>query len=888
MPSGLSPSSVSSIQGKIIVLAVAAISITAVCSAMFIVQTRANIQAQVFQDQAGLGQTYARVVQEYLNGSRSVIEGLAQVPAVRAPLDTAAIQPELKGIPQTTDPERRAAIAGTIAGSGRMLSMVMVATNGDLYLIEPYALQTGFALPNLLARPHIARALNTGLTSWSDVIVDLATNQPAVVVEVPIKDASGTIQSILGSSLDLQGLAVAAHAIQPGQTGSVMLFDSHGIPIIYPDATRIASRQPLNELPLIRDALAGHPGSYAYDNPLTGQAELGTIVPLPDNGWYAVVSQTQAEAFAGLNRIISILAAVLAASVLLLLVGSLLLARGIARSLGKVERAATGLAAGDLDQEVNVWSNDELGRMAGAFRRMIGYHQHMAAIADAVAGGDLNADVQPQSPRDRLGIALQGMVGNLRRLVARLEQRTAEAERLVSEMQVQIAERKRAEEALEHQAFHDALTGLPNRALFADRLEHALARADRQGKAVAVLFLDLDNFKVVNDSLGHAQGDALLVAVAERLRACLRIEDTGARLGGDEFTVLLEDVAGEAEAIAVAERIASALCVPVTLQGREVVVSASIGVALGHAHGGNKDLLREADLAMYRAKTSGKARCALFNPDLETRAVERLEMETDLRRALANDEFRVHYQPIVSVVDEGIVGVEALVRWEHPSRGLVQPLAFIPVAEETGLIIPIGRWVLEQACQQAHLWQQQHPRANPLTVSVNLSARQLQAPNLIADVARALQLSGLAPEALELEITESVIMQDAEATDATLHALKAIGVRLAIDDFGTGYSSLSYLKRFPVDTLKIDRSFVDGLGHDSQDTAVVHSVAALARALDLSVTGEGVETRAQHTLLKQIGCERSQGFLYAKPAAAAEISVILALGTHGSHEPLAA
>jgi len=441
-----------------------------------------------------------------------------------------------------------------------------------------------------------------------------------------------------------------------------------------------------------------------------------------------------------------------------------------------------------------------------------------------------------------------------------------------------ITERKLAEQALEHQAFHDALTGLPNRALFTDRLEHALARVDRQGTSVAVLFLDLDNFKVVNDSLGHAQGDALLITVADRLRACLRAGDTGARLSGDEFTILLEDVAGEAAAIAVAERIAAALSVPVILQGREVVVSASIGVTLGLTGAVGQDLLREADLAMYRAKTNGKARCALFDPDLETHAMARLELETDMRQALARGEFRVHYQPIIALADDSIAGVEALVRWQHPERGLVQPLAFIPLAEETGLIIQLGQWVLEQACQQSRIWQAQYPLKRALSISVNLSARQLQHPDLVADIARAVRDSGLDPGTLELEITESVVMQDAEATDATLRALKAIGIRLAIDDFGTGYSSLSYLKRFPVDTLKIDRSFVDGLGHDAQDTAIVRSVAALARALDLSVTGEGVESEIQHRQLQQFGCDLAQGYLYARPLPAAGVSALLAIG----------
>jgi diguanylate cyclase (GGDEF)-like protein len=380
---------------------------------------------------------------------------------------------------------------------------------------------------------------------------------------------------------------------------------------------------------------------------------------------------------------------------------------------------------------------------------------------------------------------------------------------------------------------------------------------------VAVLFLDLDRFKVVNDSLGHGSGDSLLVEVASRLSGCLRSGDTAARLGGDEFTILLEDVEHEHQAVEVADRIADALRWPVTLEGREVFVSASIGIAVSTPAITSDGLLRNADLALYRAKADGRARYAVFDPSMEARALERLEIETDLRHALGRDELRVDFQPVIDLATSRINEVEALVRWDRPGFGTVSPTAFIPIAEETGLIVPIGQWVLEEACRWARRWQDHS--SQPLVVSVNLSARQFQHPQLLADIQRTLEETGLDPRFLKLEITESIVMQDAVATIETLQAFKALGIRVAIDDFGTGYSSLSYLKRLPVDTLKIDRSFVDGLGLDAQDTAIVNSVIALARTLRLSVTAEGVETSGQAKHLKQLGCDRGQGFYFAQP-----------------------
>jgi diguanylate cyclase (GGDEF)-like protein/PAS domain S-box-containing protein len=449
-----------------------------------------------------------------------------------------------------------------------------------------------------------------------------------------------------------------------------------------------------------------------------------------------------------------------------------------------------------------------------------------------------------------------------------------------------ISSRKRAEAALEHQALHDALTGLPNRTLFGDRLERAVAHAERRKHLVAVLFLDLDNFKVINDSLGHQSGDAMLVEVAARLKSCVRAADTVARLGGDEFTILLEDLDTEAEAEHIAERIGQVLRGPFLVGDREVFISGSVGLALSApwrvtsdslatgapARVNSDGLLRNADIAMYRSKVAGKARHSVFDSGMNKLAVERLELETDLRQALANGQLLVYYQPILSLVDGRVAEVEALLRWDRPGHGLVGPTTFIPIAEETGLIVPIGRWVLEQACAQAAAWHAAFPSDPPLVMSVNLSARQFQDPGLLADIHRALRTSGLDPRALKLEITESVAMHDIDATVAKLEVLRATGIQLAIDDFGTGYSSLAYLKRLPVDSLKIDRTFVEGLGHDMLDAAIVQTVVTLARTLQLNVVGEGIESQAQAAQLRALGCHSGQGFLFARPEPAEVIS----------------
>jgi diguanylate cyclase (GGDEF)-like protein/PAS domain S-box-containing protein len=437
-----------------------------------------------------------------------------------------------------------------------------------------------------------------------------------------------------------------------------------------------------------------------------------------------------------------------------------------------------------------------------------------------------------------------------------------------------ITERKALEKKLQYQAFHDPLTDLPNRALFMDRLGHALARAGQQATEVAVLFTDLDNFKVINDSLGHKAGDQLLVAVAQRLKACLRPVDTVARLGGDEFTLLLEGVTGVSDAARVAERIAQELRAPFALEAHEVFATTSTGIAVSSsAQGQPTDLLRHADLAMYRAKSKGKACYEVFEPNMSTDALERLELETDLRRALGREEFRVYYQPEILLESGDIVGMEALVRWEHPEHGLLLPQEFLPIAEESNLIMPIGQWVLREACKQLRTWQEQYPNLAPLVMSVNLSTREFFQPSLIAEILRE---TGVDPRTLQLEITEGAVAYDnAQNANNTLWNLKTLGVQLAIDDFGMGYSSLSYLKRFPVDLLKIDRSFVRELGKDLKDTKIVAAIIHLARALDLKVIAEGVETAEQVEQLRKMECDMVQGSYFSKPLPSGAVSDLL-------------
>jgi len=504
---------------------------------------------------------------------------------------------------------------------------------------------------------------------------------------------------------------------------------------------------------------------------------------------------------------------------------------------------------------------------------------HLARLAlDGVGPGDLSAEAL-RLVHDVLGVDPADVIVVLddRRLLVRmpaavpLDDESADFVAALVDVTEVAADRTDADAAARRLSLTDPLTGLPNRVLFADRLDHALARARRDGTQIAVLLLDVDQFKLVNDSLGHDAGDELLTAIAPRLLDAVRESDTVARLAADEFAVLCEGIQEDDDAIALGERIGASLREPVPVQGRELFVTASTGIVVS-ADGAETtpDLLSHADAAMYRAKEAGRGRVVLYDELTRGGWVDRLRMETDLRLALERGELSLVYQPIVDLRDGRTRSVEALLRWTHPERGPIGPDVFIPVAEETGLIVEIGRWVLETAVAQVAEWQRTQPGARGLGVTVNVSGRQLFHESLVGDVERVAAESGIAPGTLGLEITESVLMDEGDAV-TVLEALRARGARLSLDDFGTGYSSLSYLKRFPLDTLKIDRAFVSGLGTGQDDAALVATIVSMAGTLGLEVVAEGVETEEQLRLLRDLGCDRAQGFLLARPLPPADL-----------------
>jgi diguanylate cyclase (GGDEF)-like protein len=497
---------------------------------------------------------------------------------------------------------------------------------------------------------------------------------------------------------------------------------------------------------------------------------------------------------------------------------------------------------------------------------------------DVVAGLDAGADDYVTKPVDFLELRARLQVGfRMVKLQQELGRRATELEATLAEVQQLQAVAEEGRKRERFLAFHDSLTCLPNRQLFFDRLGHAILQSHRSGQMVAVLLLDLDGFKLINDGIGHAAGDQVLQATGQRLQSCLRDSDTIARLGGDEFAILACSLTRVADVIAIAEKVMSRLAEVFVVDNQQCQIGASIGISLYPSDGVDVEtLVKRADLAMYRAKRLGKNRFMLYDLAMDARLHGQVSLEQDLRSALGRSDFLMHYQPQVNMASGAFTGVEALLRWQHITSGMVSPEDFIPLAEETGLIIPIGAWALRTACMHHAAWK--GPRGPHLRMGVNLSARQFRGVRLVETVAEILEETGFDPQCLELEITESVAMQNLDHSIATMFRLKDMGVRLAVDDFGTGYSSLSYLKRFPIDLLKIDRSFVEGIPKDQDNAAITEAIICLAHSLKLGVVAEGVETQEQWEFLRDLECDEAQGFLLSPPVSSDSLGILLATG----------
>jgi len=496
---------------------------------------------------------------------------------------------------------------------------------------------------------------------------------------------------------------------------------------------------------------------------------------------------------------------------------------------------------------------------------------NLAAITATPAGASAEAMAHLVMDADRVvHLRHRLATGEVREVEARRGPLDLAGRRLLFAIIHDVTERTRAEHALRHRALHDTLTELPNRTLFIDRLDHALARTARHpDERFAVLYLDLDRFKQINDSLGHLRGDQILAAAAQRLRAALPPHCTVARLGGDEFAILVEEIAAIEDATAVAARVHAALDAPFPLGGQEFFVTASIGIVLDGADDhAPDDLLRDADTAMYRAKAAGKARHVVFDPAMHAHAVARLRLENDLRRAIEGEELTVHYQPIIALESGALTGFEALVRWEHPTRGPIPAGEFIPLAEETGLITSLDRWVLMTACRQVRRWQERFPAHADLMLSVNVSGGEMAAPGFVEQITRVLHATGLAPRHLKMEITERVLVEHIQEAAFVLDQLRALGVRISLDDFGVGYSSLQYLQRFPIDMMKIDRAFIHGQGVAVENPVIVRAIVTLAHTLGMQVTAEGIETVAEHDELRVLACDFGQGYHFSPPVSA--------------------
>ena len=763
-----------------------------------------------------------------------------------------------------------------------------------------------------------------------------AQGRPAITISIPLFDSRGEMVGRLHGSIELEGRNFLSdlHHAKVGQTGYASLFTRDGILISHRHPARIL--KPVAEArlnPLVNQAIAGFEGS-GITRTSRGIEVISSFKHLATVPWVLSVNRPVVEAEEPLQEAHRILLLVIAAGALIIVVLIGLVMRQALAPLDMLTQHVRELPDKQGDQrQLSLPRRDEIGTLVQAFNDMVlSLDQQQQTLRESearfrslaelstdwfweqdrdfrfvqVSQGIYNADMSPHlghtrwdqpvvSPdeagweqhrkmldrhepfqdfvyqvRDRLGMVRTFSISGTPIFD------DAGAFRGYRGVGSDISDRKAAEQRIEYLAYHDALTGLPNRLLVQDRFVQALAQAERNGTRVALVYLDLDNFKAINDSLGHEAGDALLREVARRLRDSLRDSDTISRQGGDEFLLMLSDLPDTEIVSAIVLKVMDRLQEPVQLGTQELSISASIGVAIGPQDGQDFETLRKkADMAMYRSKEAGRNAWHFFDPTMDAEAGEHLLMRNGLRRALERGEFLLHYQPQYDLASGELTGVEALIRWLHPELGLVAPGRFIGVAEESGLIVPIGDWVLQQACQQAMRWQ----RAGlpPLTLSVNLSAIQFKRGNVEQSVTRALAESGLPARLLALELTESILIQNVDSVLSSVRALKQMGVKLAIDDFGTGYSSLSYLKRLDIDQLKIDQSFVRDLASDPDDAAIVRAIIQMARSLNLRTVAEGVETELIGEQLRAFGCDAAQGYFYSPPVPAPDIERLLAL-----------
>ena len=660
----------------------------------------------------------------------------------------------------------------------------------------------------------------SGDVYYSPVRFDQMSGEPLMTLAVPLIDArSAQVTRVLAAEIRLKKVWDLVAGIRVGDSGSAYIVNPMGEVVAHrnPSVVLSGTSFALPDRDGIHHGLAGGMVVLASEPIRLGSQTLHVVVERP-------LSEALAPTIRSVLTIAGLLVIALAAAAAL----AFMAVRRIVRPIQALAATAKTINAGDLSPPIEVHGKDEVGQLADSLRLMV----------------------------DRLKSAFSALREKVR------------------ELETEVAERKRAEKTVKHLAHHDDLTDLPNRTLLKDRLTMALAQARRNKQMLAVMFLDLDRFKVVNDTAGHTEGDELLKIVSGQLKQLVREGDTVARVGGDEFVLLLPTIARVGDVTEVAKRIIDSFRRPSVLAGHEFHITSSIGITIFPTDGDDADtLLTNADMAMYHAKGQGRDNYQFYTPALNTSILERLALENDLRHGLEREEFVVYYQPQVNISTGQIVGVEALLRWQHPDRGLVMPMEFIPVAEETGLIVPLGEWVLRTACAQAKAWQD--AGLSPLRMAVNLSARQFQQRDLAEKVRQILQETGLDPHCLQLEITEGVAIQDVDFAIMMLRHLKEMGVQIAIDDFGTGYSSLSYLRRLPIDVVKIDQSFVRDLTTNPKDAEIAATVISMAHNLDLGVVAEGVETEEQLAFLKQRDCDEMQGYLFSRPVSAEALQEIL-------------